>query len=443
MAPLANFSEPASTLPRQGDLHDYWPVLPSELVLHIFQSLSTVEQLWSLACSSSRLWKVFRANSTRILQRVLEDDTHPWLLNVIHATFNLHARDIRLRRYEEFRHLDFSLEAPEPLSKTAPPEFVIRFVTKTRRFHAMAHVILENCMKNLWSIGDKLHPACPDGDGMELTLCIDRQASPSEETRAVMGLWLAELYYSLTDAYSDNEQPWKDLGCPLLTITHGAQLMRLKGDAVQNRFPPTWGNVRLCIRSGKLPKGGLAGGLYYRTALPQYSPQTLAGPSNMTEMCKAMRQRLLTRQYFHSIRTIAPQDDEIHHLPYRPFIRFGFFHWDHNLMERLGLFPSGQASRHDLFRYWKSFLSTVEVAELRARNPAALIGEPHDDADYVEVYENDADTEDEEKKKIDRLFLAGGLGCSWVRRNSRAQGLNISAMMTLSIAEYDYSLSNH
>ncbi|KAJ4151544.1 hypothetical protein LMH87_012236 [Akanthomyces muscarius] len=437
MAPLANFSEPASTLPRQGDLHDYWPVLPSELVLHIFQSLSTVEQLWSLACSSSRLWKVFRANSTRILQRVLEDDTHPWLLNVIHATFNLHARDIRLRRYEEFRHLDFSLEAPESLSKTAPPEFVIRFVTKTRRFHAMAHVILENCMKDIWSIGDKLHPACPDGDGMELTLCIDRQASPSEETRAVMGLWLAELYYSLTDAYSDNEQPWvkmmidslpaenkpllgffrKTWAGPLLTITHGAQLMRLKGDAVQNRFPPTWGNVRLCIRSGKLPRGGLAGGLYCRTAPSQYSPQTLAGPSNMTEMCKAMRQRPLTRQYFHSIRTIAPQDDEIHHLPYRPFIRFGFFHWDHNLMERLGLFPSGQASRHDLFRYWKSFLSTVEVAELareqavsknnywqqvaelRARNPAALIGEPHDDADYVDVYENDVDTEDEEKEK--------------------------------------------
>lgn len=361
MAPLADFSEPASTLPRRVDLHDYWPVLPSELVLHIFESLSTVEQLWSLACSSSRLWRVFRANSTRILQRVLEDDTHPWLLNIIHATFNLHARDIRLRRYEEFRHLDFSLKAPEPLSKTAPTEFVIRFVTKTRRFHAMAHVILENCMKSLWGIGDKLHPACPDGDGMELTSCIDRQASPSEETRAVMGLWLGELYYSLTDAYSDNEQPWvkmmidslpaenkpllgffrKTWSGPLLTIKHGAQLMRLKGDAVQNRFPPTWGNVMLCIRSGKLPRGGLAGGLYCRTALPQYPFQTLAGPSNVTEMCKSMRQRPLTRQYFHSIRTIAPQDDEIHHLPYLPFIRFGFFHWDHNLMERLGLFPGG------------------------------------------------------------------------------------------------------
>ncbi|OAA71289.1 F-box domain, Skp2-like protein [Cordyceps fumosorosea ARSEF 2679] len=408
-----------------------WLLMPSEIILHVFEELITVEDMWAMACTCRRFWAVFRTHGPLILEMVLEDDTHPWVRNVMHATFNVLAYDSAHWTYEQLRHLDSHVPR-EPLSGLASPELVRRFVTRARQIHAMAHVILERCMAELWTLEDRLRPGDPLDECPELAWYLDREANPVEETRAVMGLWLCELHFVLTDAARDPRQAWVArmfqsaplanrgvfsffrrtwLGT-LLTLWHGMmsarhapgeldRMLLLNGDAP---LP-----ARMCVL--RLPRGSLDKGFRCEAELPNYSTWDVRAMFAMSEMSRAMRARPLMNLFFESLRAVAPRrDDPLHALPLQAYIKFGVFHWDHDKLDSISLLPDGEVSREELFKYWRSFLRPELIVAYAARQAAAKatywanvelmvargepVPEPQDDAVY-RLHTEDPPTEGE------------------------------------------------
>lgn len=176
-----------------------WLSLPLEIKLRILEELTTVDELRALDCSSKGQCNVFKCYGVQILENNLEDDAGPWIRNVIYATFNLLAQDSRDWSYTELRHID-SFAPRQHLSREATPEFVRKFVSLARKIHVIAQVMLKNPQGNLVSLWEKLavnnfNPECPETNACTL----------SEETRAIMGLWLCQLYDVVRKAYGEDD----------------------------------------------------------------------------------------------------------------------------------------------------------------------------------------------------------------------------------------------
>ncbi|ATY63080.1 F-box Skp2 [Cordyceps militaris] len=443
MASLSDMRMPTSTVYYRGDLcrwprgaRNYWPILPSEIIMSVFEELTTVEDLWCMACSSRRLWHLFHLHGPQILEMVLLDDTHPWVCNVIHATFNLQALDSCEWTYTELRHLD-SYGPREPLSPTAHPHMIRRFVTKARKIHALAHIILGNCMHHLWTLEDKLRPYDADEECPEIYWYLDREANPGEETRAVMALWMFELHFTLILACRNPHLAWvrtmfqtmppastdlfhffrKTWFGPLLTMWHGLLQLKYPADFLDKQLV-TDASLPRAVPLPRLPRGGLVAAHRCATELPNYSPHNRHSMFERMQMGRVMRQQPLVSRFFGSLRAVSPEQEDddggLFQLPYRPFVKYGFFHWDHEKMQSISLLPCGELDRAALFRYWRGLLPDHIVAayakqqegakarhwEHMARLVAAgqPIPEPQDAALFQNILAEDPETEEEDEE---------------------------------------------
>ncbi len=208
--------------PAPGDLQhesevarDPRAFLPPEIWLCIFEKLTTVEELWALARSSKKQWYVFERHDVQILEKVLEDDTHPCMRNVIHATFNLLARDSRDWTRLELQHID-SFASAQSLSRKVTHEFVRNFVNLARKIHVIADMAFENWIRLKqwewwnqwiqWNLSGPRYSLGPNSFGTGFPGL--HPCTLVNETQLMVGLWLCQLYDVLQKTCGEDDLPW-------------------------------------------------------------------------------------------------------------------------------------------------------------------------------------------------------------------------------------------
>lgn len=393
--------------------------LPPEAVACIFEKLTTVECLWSLACSSSLGWTAFHLYGPRILDSVLQYDTHPWINKAIRLDFNIRAGKAQPMRYVDLRRIESDYRDNTRMTTQVEPEFARRFVTKVRKTHAMAHVILANCMKNLWGLEGKL----PRDEDEDLSEAIDRNHNVEDEVRMVLGLWLCELHMALYIAARDDSLPWVKAmftsmpkrNIPLinffrrtwrgtfLTIWHGFTILHVPGDEKarpMNRLvqPPPF------METPRLPSGSLDMTRWCPTD-DFFDFRYVAGTEDGWKcyhiISQALRRTPLAMFFLTGMRAVGPRTDELFKLPEIEYIRFGLLHWDHDKLSELKLLPEpgNPYTRYELFDYWKSLLTqdTIEVhrdnqAQYKANYWARVdairgVGADQEDPDDFNLYD--------------------------------------------------------
>lgn len=386
---IVDAKPPTRRQPDQASCADeprnWWLAVPNEILLFIFEELSTIEGIWSLACASQRHWHTFNHNAVRILEAVIPIHTHEFIQNAMHATFNIKACHPKRYRYRQLRHLDYLHKAHERrgLMRAVTPEFTRRFLTLARKIHALAHLILDNCNWDVFNVCEKFRPVGFDKGRAHLSNYIDSDFHKGEEARTIMALWLCELHNSLYVAARTDNPPWVrttlrgvppenrslprffrgNWSGPILTVWHGIHLMKSpKEPPGRARWPNELWPVIMDIPP--LPRGSLEFGLRCRTEWPNFAAPDWANDhdTHMT-ILRLMWQAPLALQFFSGLRSVGPEGSDIFRLPFAYFIRFGVFNWDVKKLVKLSLLPNDeQISRDELFEYWKSLLPDSVVS---------------------------------------------------------------------------------
>ncbi|KAJ3487857.1 hypothetical protein NLG97_g6316 [Lecanicillium saksenae] len=417
---VTEFREPAPDSTRNN-----WQSLPVELHLLIFEQLKSVEEVWSLACTSRRLWLAFLACGAQIIEEVLQVHTHPWIRRVMHLRFNLEADGKTSYRYKVLRHIDAHIDSSAPferLTRNASQGLILRFVTQIRKIHAAAHVILDHCNDNLWSIADKLRPAAFEEEYPDLEDHIEYSYHEGDETRAIMALWMCELHSAIMVAASRNDPPWvktmvdalpresrsvfnffrRTWWGPIQTIFYGARaIMASRG--IQDQRYAIYSSLVSLLPS--LPRGSLELSFHCERPLLDYS-NTGHREQRKFWVTRQMCQKPLKSRFFSSIRAIGPEGDEVHRLLGQCYVQYGVFHWDNRRLMDMSLLPAEFNDRQDLFQYWKSLLPDSEIAalvdaqkdakrgywqQIRERRAQGIADPEPNDEEYFEYFDSDDD----------------------------------------------------
>ncbi|KAJ2979812.1 hypothetical protein NQ176_g3020 [Zarea fungicola] len=409
---------------------DPFEKLSTELILCIFSSLTSAEELWSLLSASRHCWDTFNACPVHSLDLILKNGTvHPCMHSVINFVFNLQAGGMLPPSYHHLRHID-SAKRYEELNRNVSPAFVRRFVTIMRKIHALAHIILDNCMTNLWMLKDKLRPRELEHGERDLAHYLDIYHNLGEETRVVLGLRLYELHASMLGANNQTGPPWghamlgqidqrfRPVSCffratwmsTLWTIQHGLDIMNLPED---ERSGPYDLYLPLTIALPPVPKGGMEFGLQCTTERQNYADES--GLEHRRAMAQELHRRPLVSRFLTSARAVAPVHMALHRLPITEYLKTGLLIWDHEKVYDLGLLPWSGTTREELFRYWRNLLPdkvVLQHADTQAQEKVRfwfrsrlgggrmILPAPTDGALYEDLYAQD-DASGEESEEFD------------------------------------------
>ncbi|KAJ6784221.1 hypothetical protein PWT90_01799 [Aphanocladium album] len=413
---------PNETFPDNSTTSRYiWRPVPAEIELSIFERLTSLEEVWSLACTSQRFWRLFHTHGPRIIEAVLSN-AQPYIRRIMHVIFNLRAGDRTPYTYEELQITDDYA----PLRRDASEKVIREFVSLARKIHALAHVILDDCIDSFRGLADKLRPAAFDRDHPQLEHYLTKTWNTAEELRVIMGLWMCELHWMINYSAKHNMLPWTkalldDLPPEsrsvfdffgqtwwgaLVTIWTGLMAMKAPRDIRHRLYhsgelPQTFGLPRA-------PKGSFALGLRCDIQLPDYSNDNCQFREKYM-LDVRMRQNPLMMNLFGGLRGIAPEEDELHYLPHEHYVRFGLLIWGNERLKAVGLLPVNYFDMERPFQCLRSLLADPVIAAIagsqeqekrlywieKRENRAQGIAdsEPDDNSDFYESYGSESSSE--------------------------------------------------
>lgn len=362
-----------------------WSRLPTDVILTIYLNLDKVDELWAMMCTCSPFWNVFFLFPHRIFNEVLTVDTHRLIRGVINVVFNLRAHDCGQLTYKKLRHID-QYSNFQLLSTKGSSWDIIRFISMARRNHALSHVILSNCMKNLWSVKDKIQFREPGATEhrADIESYVGTRANLSEESNAILCMWLIELHETLYDVAKD--LPWVSkllASVPprmrhitdffrrrwqgtMLTVWYGMQTMNFSSqEEICKHFRGTF-EVPARFRLEKAPKGWLQKAFHCDLVRPGYSYDHYDNVHDFQYLWKRMRYLPTAWDYLVDQEALGFNDADLYRLPMFEYIPMGLLHWDTEKLIKLGLEEDIHYEREKtidgMFQHWKSLLSPEVIA---------------------------------------------------------------------------------